>query len=96
MGILKKICKKSPLKTSGHGGAANHFHNYELDKNNAKKYKTFRQSLEYKYPIQDFVGDGKRFKHSNQYSHMITKKIEGYHDMINAPTIKDPKQKPKN
>jgi len=92
MGILNKIFKKSPLKTSGHGGAPNHFHNYETNKKDAKKAEELRADLEFKYPIKDYVGEGKKFQHSNQYSHFITKKIEGFHNMINTP-VADPRDK---
>jgi len=94
MNILNKIFNKTPLKTSGHGAASNHVHNYETNSSNSNKSSSFRESLEVKYPISDYVGKGKRFTHANQYSHMITKKMEGFHNMINTP-VADPREKNK-
>ena len=94
MNIFNKIFKTSPLLTSGHNGEKGHKHNYEITpeyspkqaKIHKKKMNEFRGSLEYKYPIRDHVGEGKQFIHSNQYTNMITTKMENFWEMATQGT----------
>jgi|TARA_R110000803_G_scaffold82974_1_gene149153 hypothetical protein len=51
---------------------------------NDKKMADYRESLEVKYPISEYVGENKKYKHSNQWKQMIDQKQEGFLNMANT------------